>query len=177
MTRKLFCPLILLLLCTAMLPAQSTPPTSGPSSQPQPYRRGGQENCMQQAGIEKSVMEQIRTIGHDARSQVESICSNSSLTPQQRQQQAREVRERAMEKRDSLMTPTQRTALKECQQQKSGNHGGEGTGMHEGAGGGCGEMPRGAAHRNGYPNGGGNGTGSGSGSGNSPSSNPPSSQN
>jgi len=123
---------------------------------------------MQQAGIDHSVMEQMRTIGHDARSQVESICSNSSLTAQQRQEQAREVRERAMAKRDSLMTPDQRSTLKECQQQKSGNHGGEGSGMHEGVGGGCGEMPRGASHRNGYPN------GSGS---NPPSSNPPSSQN
>ena len=171
---KLFCPLVLL-VCAAMLPAQSTPPTSNPPSQSQPARRGAQENCMQQAGIEKSVMEQMRTIGHDARSQVESICSNSSLTPQQKQQQAREVREQAMQKRDNLMTPDQRRVLRECQQQRSGNHPGEGGGMHEGAGGGCGEMPRGASHRNGYPNG--NGTGSGSGNGNPPSSNPSPSQN
>src|ERR1700730_10597504 len=104
---KLFCPLVLL-VCAAMLPAQSTPPTSNPPSQSQPARRGAQENCMQQAGIEKSVMAQMRTIGHDARSQVESICSNSSLTPQQKQQQAREVREQAMQKRDNLTTPDQR---------------------------------------------------------------------
>jgi len=167
MISKFFCPVVFLLFA-ATLSAQSTPPATNSPAQ-QPARRGGQENCMQQAGIDRSVMEQIRTVGHDARSQVDSICSNSSLTPQQRQQQAREVRERAMQKRDSLMTPEQRTAVKECQQQKSGNHAGEGGGMHEGIGGGCGEMPRGASHRNGYPNGGG--------SSNPPSSNPPSSQN
>jgi hypothetical protein len=167
MMNKFFCPVVCLLFA-ATLSAQSTPPATNSPAQ-QPAHRGGQENCMQQAGIDHSVMEQMRTIGHDARTQVESICSNSSLTAQQRQEQARAVRERAMEKRDSLMTPDQRTALRECQQQKSGNHTGEGGGMHEGAGGGCREMPRGASHRNSYPN--------GSGSSNSPSSNPPTSQN
>jgi hypothetical protein len=175
MISRFFYPVVSLLFAGTLL-AQSTPPATNSPAQ-QPARRGGQGNCMQRAGIDQSVMEQIRTIGHDARSQVESICSNSSLTAQQRQEQAHQVRERAMEKRDSLMTPDQRTALRECQQQKSGNHAGEGGGMHEGVGGGCGEMPRGAAHRNGNPNGSGNGTGSGSGASNPPSSNPPSSQN
>lgn len=173
MISKFFCPVVTLLFAATLL-AQSSPPATNSPTQ-QPARRGGQENCMQQAGIDHSVMEQIRTVGHDARSQVESICSNSSLTPQQRQEQAREVRERAMQKRDSLMTPEQRTAVKQCQQQRSGNHASEGGGMHEGAGGGCGDMPRGAMHRNGNPNGSGNG--SGSGNSNPPSSSPAPSQN
>jgi hypothetical protein len=163
--RKLFCPVVFL-LCAAPLLAQSAPPATNPPSQNRPARRGGQESCGQQAGIEKSVMEQIRTIGHDARSQVESICSDSSLTPQQKQQKAREIREQAMEKRDALMTADQRKALRACQQQRSGNH--AGGGEHQGAGGGCGEMPR-TGRPGGSPNG---APGNGNGTSN-PRSNPP----
>ena len=77
--KKLFCAVVFL-LCAGPLLAQSAPPTTNPSSQTRPARRGGQEPCWQQAGVEKSVMEQIGAIVHDARSQVEAVCSNSSLT-------------------------------------------------------------------------------------------------
>jgi len=143
--KKLFCPVILLLSAGPLL-AQSAPPPTNPPSQTRPARRGGQEPCWQQAGVEKSVMEQVWTIGRDARSQVEAVCSNSSLTPQQRNQQTREIREKAMQKRDGLMTADQSKALTACQQTRGGNHPGGGGmhegGMHEGAAGGCGEMAR-----------------------------------
>jgi len=92
---------------------------------------GGQGACMPQAGIEKSVMEQIHSIVHDAHSQVESVCSNSSLTPQQKQQHLREIRERAMQKRESLMTADQQMTRMACQLARNGNHAGAG-GPHEG---------------------------------------------
>ncbi len=112
---------------------------------------------MQQAGIEKSVMEQIHSIAHDAHSEIENVCSNTFLTPQQKQQQVREIREKAMQKREGLLTADQQKALMACQQARSGNH--PGGGPHEGMGGGCGEMPRNARPGN-SPNGGqGNGTG------------------
>jgi len=119
-------------------------------------RRGGQEPCWQKAGIEKSVMDQVRTVAHDARSQVEGVCSNSSLSPQQRQQQARQIREQAMQKRDSLLTADQRKSLMACQQERGGHPGGGGQheGMGGGMGGGCGEMPH-----NGFRPGGSSGNG------------------
>jgi hypothetical protein len=151
MLRRIFCSVVLVmcagLLCSGPLLAQNTPPTSNPPANPQaqnrPAHRG--EPCWQQAGIEQSVMEQIHTIAREARSAVEAVCSNSSLTPQQKQQQAREIREKAMQKREGLMTADQEKTLKACQQEQHENHPGNGGmhqgGMHEG-GGGCGEMPR-----------------------------------
>jgi hypothetical protein len=157
MLGRIFCSVVVMcagLLCSGPLLAQSTPPISNPPANPQaqnrPARRG--EPCWQQAGIEQSVMEQIRTITREARSEVEAVCSNSSLTPQQKQQQAREIREKAMQKREGLMTADQEKTLKACQQEQHENHPGNGGmhqgGMHEGGmhegmgGGGCGEMPR-----------------------------------
>jgi hypothetical protein len=165
MLKKFFCTMFVV-LCAGTLLAQSTPSTNGTPSQTRPMRGGG-ENCFQRAGIDKSVMEQIHTISHDARSQIETVCSNSSLTPQQRHEKAREIREQAMQKREALLTADQKTALNACQQARSGNHpngGGmhEGNGgMHEGLGGGCGEMPGG-----GHPN-----RPSGNGSGGAPPAN------
>src|ERR1700747_3844372 len=45
-----------------------------------------QEPCWQVAGISKSAMEQRRSIQQKTRSEVEAVCAESSLTPQQRQQ-------------------------------------------------------------------------------------------
>jgi hypothetical protein len=102
------------------------------------------------------VMEQIHSIVRDAHSQVESVCSNSSLTPQQKQQQVREIRERAMQKRESLMTADQQKTLMACQQARNGNHAGAGGphegGPHEGLGSGCGEMPHNGSRTGGSAN-------------------------
>jgi len=59
MLRKLFCPVVFF-ICAGTLLGQSVPPNSTQPSLARPGRRGGQASCLQQAGIEKSVMEQIR---------------------------------------------------------------------------------------------------------------------
>ena len=152
--KKFLCPAVLL-LCAAPLLAQSAPPTTNPPSQNRPMRGGGQGSCLQQAGVDRSAMEQIQTIGHNAHSQIESVCSNSSLTPQQKQQQVREIREQAMQKRNGLLTADQQKALTSCQQERSGNHGSGGPHEgHEGMGGGCGEMQHNGSRPGGAPNGG-----------------------
>jgi hypothetical protein len=151
MSKKIFYTMFVV-LCAGTLLAQSTPPANGTPSPTRPMRRGG-ESCFHQAGIDQSVMEQIHTISREARSKIETICSNSSLTAQQKHEQTKEIREQAMQKRDGLMTADQQKALNTCQQARSGNHpsgggthegmGGGGGGMHEGMGAGCGEMPGG----------------------------------
>jgi hypothetical protein len=172
--KKILCPAVFL-LCAAPILAQSTPPTTNPPSQTRPARRGGQGSCLQQAGIDRSVMEQIQTIGRDAHSQIESVCSNSSLTPQQKQQQVREVREQAMQKRNGLLTADQQKALTSCQQERSGNHGSGGPHQgHEGMGGGCGEMQHNGSRPGGSPNG---TPGNGSGTNNPPPPNQSTPQN
>jgi len=89
---------------------------------------------------------------HDAHSPVESVCSNSSLTPRQRLQHLREIRERAMQKRESLMPADQQKTLTTCQQARNGNHAGAG-GPHEGLGSGCGGMPHNGITAGGSPTG------------------------
>jgi hypothetical protein len=80
-----------------------------------------QEPCWKQAGISQSVMEQRRGVGRDAHSQVENVCQNSSLTPQQKQEQVREIRQQAEQKLDALITSEQQSALHACQQQRGMN--------------------------------------------------------
>jgi hypothetical protein len=166
MLKKLFCPVVFL-VCAGTLLAQSAPSTTTPPAQNGPGRH---ENCFQQAGLERSVMEQIRSIVHDAHTQIDGVCSNSSLTPQQKNQQVREIREKAMQEREGLMTADQQKTVAACQQARHANHP-AGNGAHEGLLGGCGEMPRGGSRPGGALNGAGNGTS------NAPSPNQPLPQN
>jgi hypothetical protein len=95
-------------------------------------------------------MEQVQAIGRDAHSQIQGVCSNTSLTPQQKRQQVREIRQQAKQKRESLITPDQEKALQACQQARNGSHS---NGMHQGMGDGCGNMPHSGSQPNSNPNG------------------------
>ena len=132
-----------LLLAAWPLLAQTATPS--PSSGPQMAgRRGGAPPCLQKAGIDRSVMEQLHSIQTGSRSQIASVCENSSLTPQQKQEQVQQIRQQSKQKIDSLITPQQQEALHSCQQQMGMNHPGmagvTGTGPF-GGGPGCGERP------------------------------------
>jgi hypothetical protein len=105
---------------------------------------------LQQAGVDQSVMEQLRTIQRDMHTQVEGVCSNTSLTPQQKNQQAHQIREQAHQKIAGLMTPDQQKSLMACREEHMGGHAGAG-GLGE-SGGGCGEWQRnGTRPTNGTP--------------------------
>jgi len=154
MSKKVLCSFIF--LCAGVAIAQSTPPPSNPPSPSGAARRGGGTPCWQQAGIEKSVMEQRWSLERETHSQVEAVCSNSSLTPQQKQQQVRELHQQAHQKMEGLVTPEQEKALTACQQERGMNHSGGGMGGHQGNGGGCGEWRGGQNGAQGNPNGGNN---------------------
>jgi Spy/CpxP family protein refolding chaperone len=98
--------------CTMAANAQDNPP---PTPAPPPPPRAHQEPCWRQAGIDRSVMEQHRTIDRDAHAQINAVCGNSSLTPQQKQEQARAIKRQAKEKMDALLTPDQAKSLQACQ--------------------------------------------------------------
>lgn len=101
-----------------------------------------QEPCWREAGVTKAAIEQRRAIEQNARAEIQSLCANSSLTPQQRREQIRAIRERSREQVDALISPQQREAIKSCQQARNGGHPGGG-GFHGGGGHGegpCGEM-------------------------------------
>ena len=113
--------------------AQNTPPSSNPPSSPAPAR---QEPCWKQAGITRPVMEQHQQIERDAHSQIASVCEDSSLTPQQKREQVKQIRQQAGEKTSALIPSEQLSALHACQQQRHG-----GNLQHHPGAGPCGNFP------------------------------------
>jgi hypothetical protein len=142
MVRKLSVPLVLL-VCTVSLLAQNQPAGSNAPS-PRLGRQGGVPPCLQKAGVDKSVMEQLFSVQRDMRSQVEGVCSNTSLSLDQKRQQVQEIHQQAHQKIEGLITPEQEKEIIACRQEMhGGNHpggggdllggGGCGGGMHAGA--------------------------------------------
>ena len=138
-------------VAVAVLTVQASPQTTPVRiQQPIPVHPGPgaagahprQEPCWQVAGISKSAMAERRAIQQRTRSEVEAVCAESSLTPQQRQQRIRQIHEQAKQQLDALVSPAQMQELKSCQMSR--NHGGGHGGGHPGIGGGhgpCGELP------------------------------------
>jgi hypothetical protein len=81
-----------------------------------------QEPCWQEAGISKSAMEQRRQIEQNTRAEVQSVCNDSSLTPQQKREKIRQLHQQARQQNEGLITPQQQEALKACQQQRAAAH-------------------------------------------------------
>ena len=117
-------------------------------------RRNQQEPCWQSAGVSKSAIEQHRQIQEQTRSRIQAVCSNSSLSPQQKQQEIQQIHEQTKLEMERLITPQQQQALRSCQQ--SHNRGGGGAGNrggfgHGGGSGPCGEFPDGRGGPTGPP--------------------------
>jgi len=77
------------------------------------------EPCWQVAGISKSAIDQRSMIGRETRQQVEAVCANTSLSPQQKQQEIKQIREREKQQMEGLITPEQQSALRTCQQERN----------------------------------------------------------
>ena len=119
--------------------------------------RGNKQPCWQVAGVSKSAVEQERALHEEALSKMESVCSNTSLSPQQKREEVRRIEESVHQRMSSIITPQQQSALHSCRSSRGegGHMGGMGGGGMHGGGGAmhnCGEMP-----------GGGTGTGTGTG--------------
>ena len=99
--------------------------------------------CWQEAGISKAAMDERAAIGRRTRAEVEAVCADSALTPQQRQQRIRQIHEQAKQEQDALVTPQQMEAWRSCQASRSHPNPHPGGG-HPAVGGGrgpCGELP------------------------------------
>jgi hypothetical protein len=91
--------------------------------------------CWQQAGVSQSAMQQRKQIEENTHSQIEAVCSDSSLTPQQKQQKIQQLHQEAQKQAGGLITPQQEAAIKSCRESR-------GEGPHMGgahSGGPCGE--------------------------------------
>jgi TolA-binding protein len=131
---------VLMLLSTYPLAAQTAAPSASPKAGA-PAATTRKSPCWQQAGVSQSAMQERKQIEENIHSQVESVCSDSSLTPQQKQQKIRQLHEEAQKQVGGLITPQQEQALKSCRAGRGeAPHMG---GMHAG-GGPCGEMASGS---------------------------------
>lgn len=98
--------------------------------------------CWEQAGISKSAIEERTAIQREARSQVEAVCADTSLTPQQKRERIREIHQQAKERAEALISPQQQEALTACQKERAANHPPAAPGVHHGGAhaGPCGEL-------------------------------------
>jgi hypothetical protein len=123
------------------LQAQTSTPvsTAEPPSQPKHVRR---EPCWEEAGIPRSALQQRKQIEQATRSQVQSVCNDSSLSAQQKKEKTRELREQERKQIEGLITSQQMQALKACREERGGGgHTGLGRGgPHHNSSGSCGEV-------------------------------------
>jgi hypothetical protein len=80
-------------------------------------------------------MQQRKQIEENTHSQIEAVCTDFSLTPQQKQQKIQQLHQEAQKQVGGLITPQQEAAIKSCRESR-------GEGLHMGgahAGGPCGE--------------------------------------
>jgi len=114
---------------------------------PGPVARAPQAHqppCWQEAGVSKSAMEQRQGIQRKTKAEVEAVCAETSLSPQQRHQRIQQIHEQAKQEMDALVSPQQLEAIKSCQMSR--NHGGHPVAGHPVAGAGhgpCGELSSG----------------------------------
>jgi hypothetical protein len=89
---------------------------AGHAQQPQ------QEPCWKQVGISQATMEQQRTIQQESRAQVEAVCSDASLSDQQKREKIQEIRKSEQEQLTDLIPAQQREELKQCQMARANSH-------------------------------------------------------
>ena len=135
MREFVFAVTVLTLLGTYPLVAQ----TAATPASPRGTTPTHQKPCWQQAGISQSALQQRKQIEESTHSQIESVCSDSALTPQQKQQKIHQIHEQAQKEAAGAISPQQEAALKSCRESRGeAPHMG---GMH--GGGPCGEMASG----------------------------------
>lgn len=115
--------------------------TAAKPAQPAGKARVHQEPCWQQAGISQDAKQQRDQIALDRREQIQAVCADSSLNPQEKKQKIKEIRQQAKEKIDSVISADQEQQLTACQKERAANagHPAASAGQHPGAGP-CGEV-------------------------------------
>jgi hypothetical protein len=93
--------------------------------------RNSKEPCWKQVGISQGVNQERKQIEESTRSQVESVCHNSSMSVQQKQQEIRQLREQARQRIEGLVGAQQEQALRACRE-RNGEGGRGGRGGHGG---------------------------------------------
>lgn len=92
-------------MATSLITPKTGSPTPSSRGTTAPHAR--QQPCWQQAGVSQSAMQQRRQIEGSTRSQIESVCGDSSLTAQQKQEKIRQLHQQAREQMQALITAQQ----------------------------------------------------------------------
>lgn len=94
------------------------------SQQSKPAQSGGRHiPCWKQVGISPASMEQRRAIMEGARTKVQTVCKDDSLTADQKKEQIHQIREEAKQQAEGLIPPAQQEALKKCEHEQSASNG------------------------------------------------------
>src|SRR5581483_4631562 len=90
---------LVFLMAVAALPVMAqtnaAPPSSTAGQATTGANRGSAGPCWRQAGISQSVAQKYRQIEHNTRSQVQSVCHDSSLSMDQKKEKAKQLRDDA----------------------------------------------------------------------------------
>lgn len=122
----------------AQVPVRPAPGTTA-GQRPATGQRTRREPCWQVAGVSQTVWRQRLEVERQTRVEVEGVCANNSLSPAQKHEQIRQLRERERQQLEGLITPAQKEAMQACRQ-KRGHTTVAGVGAGHGAHGPCGEM-------------------------------------
>jgi hypothetical protein len=110
------------LASASVMGQQSKPAPSGttaPSGTPAPRHIA----CWKQTGISPAVMQQRKAIMEGAKSKIQGICGDDSLTAQQKRKQIHQIHQEAVQQAEGLIPAAQMEALKKCQASYStGSH-------------------------------------------------------
>ncbi|MGH9522052.1 MAG: hypothetical protein ACRD3E_05940 [Terriglobales bacterium] len=80
----------------------------------------GPQRAFQQLNLTADQQSQLKQFTQDQRAQMQALRSNASLTPEQRQQQIKQLREANHQKVMGILTPDQQAQFKQMQQQRRG---------------------------------------------------------
>jgi len=141
---------LVVLLSASSLLAQTTttaqPSTSSPGITTQTTRNPRIRGARQRPCWQRSAFPSRRSSGDNRLKRLpaprcrRSVCHDSSLSPQQKREKIRQLREQARNEAEALLTPQQQEALRACREQHVAGRGRRG-GIHRGGAGPCGEMP------------------------------------
>lgn len=144
---------VLTLAFGSMAAAQTAVPTQNtPDQQTQGKwkgHRGEKGNKLaKQLGLSADQQSQLKTIHQDERTQAEAIKNNSSLTPDQKRDQLKQLRQADQQKMESILTPDQRTKFQQIREERKEHRGkrrrhGRGRGQGRGQGTGAPANPSG----------------------------------
>jgi ABC-type sugar transport system substrate-binding protein len=101
-------------------PAPSSSAPSNSSTSSSSTQKGGHIPCAKQAGISPQVLQQRRAIMEAAKTKIQGVCQDNSLSAQQKKEQIHQIHQEASQQAEALIPAAQLEALKKCQASANG---------------------------------------------------------